>query len=197
MVTKVLRRIHLYLGLILSPWILMYAVSTIAMNHREHLGSSHGAPPPEWTVEREVTYPGTFSEGTAPRIMARQILEEVDHAGAFSATRRRDGALVIQRNDLTTPRRLTYTPQDGRVVIERTEFRAQALLERFHRRRGYDTGFALDTAWAVTVDLVVVAIVGWALTGIWMAWQMKSTRRLSLVCALSGAALFAFFITTI
>lgn len=196
MLNRVIRRIHLYLGLGLSPWILMYAVSTIVMNHREHLGGE-GPAPSGWSVERELTYPGTFSEGLAPRVVAGEILEAVDLAGAFTASRRRDGVLVIQRNDLLTPRRVTYTPADGRVVIERSEFRTNGMLERFHRRRGYDTGYALDTAWAVTVDLVVLAIVGWVVTGLWMAWQIKPVRRISVVCGVAGAALFAFFLVTI
>ena len=54
------------------------------------------------------------------------------------------------RNDLTTPRRITFTPADRRVVIEKMEPRPNAFLERFHRRRGYATGYAVDTIWAVT-----------------------------------------------
>ena len=30
----IIRRIHLYLALFLTPWMLMYAISTVVMNHR-------------------------------------------------------------------------------------------------------------------------------------------------------------------
>ncbi len=44
MTSKLLRRIHLYLALFLTPWIRMYAVSTFAMNHGAGLGDLHPRP---------------------------------------------------------------------------------------------------------------------------------------------------------
>jgi hypothetical protein len=35
MFSKFIRQTHMYLALLLAPWILLYALSTIAMNHRE------------------------------------------------------------------------------------------------------------------------------------------------------------------
>jgi hypothetical protein len=35
MISKILRRTHMYLALFLTPWMLIYALSTMAMNHRE------------------------------------------------------------------------------------------------------------------------------------------------------------------
>ena len=32
--SKIVRRTHMYLALFLAPWMMGYAVSTIAMNHR-------------------------------------------------------------------------------------------------------------------------------------------------------------------
>jgi hypothetical protein len=99
---------------------------------------------------------------------------------------------------LTTPRRLTYTPSDKKLVIERLPFRANALLERFHRRRGYATGYALDTAWAVSVDLAIAAMVFWALSGLWMWFEMRTaTRRLGLLALAGGVALFGFYLAAL
>ena len=72
--------------------------------------------------------------------------------------------------------------------------RPNAFLERFHRRRGYATGYALDTAWAVTVDLVIVTMVFWVLSGLWMWWEMKVTRPLGLMALLGGASLFTLYL---
>ena len=112
-------------------------------------------------------------------------------------SRRPDGTIVINRNDLITPRRLTYSPDTRQVVVERMQPRASALLERFHRRRGYATGYRLDTAWAVSVDLVIAAMVFWVLSGLWMWWEMKATRKYGAVALLGGVALFVVFLTTI
>ena len=96
-----------------------------------------------------------------------------------------------------TPRRITYTPADGRLVIESQVFRTPAFLERMHRRRGYQSGYALDDTWAFSVDLVIVAMIFWVASGLWMWWEMKVTRRLGFAFAASGVAIFALFLSTI
>jgi hypothetical protein len=197
MLSKIIRRSHMYVALFLSPWLLMYALSTLVMNHRAYFVQKHGAGPAPFHKERELTYAGSFSPDTAPRDIARQILASLDLDGAHAVNRRADGSVVINRNDLVSPRRITYTPTDQKLVVEKMEPRANALLERFHRRRGYTTGYALDSVWAVTVDLVIAAIVVWVLSGLWMWWEMKVTRLAGAVAAVGGAALFAFYVFTI
>ena len=191
--SRVLRRTHMYLALFLFPWMLMYALSTLAMNHRTWFA----APLPAFEKEREIVYDGVFPDNASPQVIARQILASVDLDGSHGVTRRNDGTIVINRNDLLTPRRLTYRPGDRMLVIERLPPRSNALLERFHRRRGYATGYAMDTAWAVSVDLVILAMLFWAVSGLWMWWEMKVTRRVGLVAIASGAALFAVYLASI
>jgi hypothetical protein len=183
----------MYLALFFFPWMLMYALSTLAMNHRTWFTG----PPAAFHKERELIYDGVFPEQAAPRVMAQQILASMDLDGAHTVTRRNDGTLVVNRNDLVTPRRITYTPADRRLVIERMPVRANAFLERFHRRRGYATGYTLDTAWAVSVDLVIVAMLFWVLSGLWMWWEMRVTRKFGLLALLGGAGMFAFYLVAI
>ncbi|MEO8425770.1 MAG: hypothetical protein ABI651_01530 [Verrucomicrobiota bacterium] len=33
--SRIIRRVHMYLARFLAPWMLMYALSTLAMSHRE------------------------------------------------------------------------------------------------------------------------------------------------------------------
>jgi hypothetical protein len=195
--SRLIRRSHLYVALFLSPWLLMYAVSTLAMNHRQYFVAKYGPGPGTYEPERELAYAGSFSPDATPRDIARQILETLDLAGAHSVNRRLDGTIVINRNDLLVPRRITYVPAAGTLAIEKLAPRTNTVLERFHRRRGYETGYALDTAWAVTVDLVIAAMVIWALSGLWMWWEMKATRMAGAVAALGGAVLFAFYVFAI
>lgn len=186
----------MYAALFLAPWLVMYAVSTMAMNHRDLFVKRNGLVPKPLGKEREVSYGGSFPEKADPRMMARQILASLELEGAFQV--RRDGAaLVIQRNDLISPRRLTYTPADGKVIVERMPNPPHSFLERFHRRRGYDTGYSVDTVWAVSVDLFIAGMIFWALSGLWMWWEMKVTRRYGAVALLTGVLLFAVFVVTI
>ncbi len=181
----------MYLALFLTPWMLVYAVSTIAMNHRMPRPSA-------FIKEDERTYTNTFDAGTPPREIAHQILSDLNLDGAFGVQGPApDGRLTINRQDLLSPRRITFTPQDGRVVVERQDLETSGFLNRFHRRRGYQQPYAADKAMAISVDAVIVAMVFWALSGLWMWWEMRATRYWGLACVGTGVGIFALFILTI
>ena len=104
MLSKLLRRTHLYLALFLAPWILMYAASTFVMNHNALFTSLYGGPPPPGVLEREQAYDAVFPDGANVNQMASQILASLDLEGTFNANKReRDGAIVINRLDPVTP----------------------------------------------------------------------------------------------
>jgi hypothetical protein len=195
--SKLVRRTHMYLALFLTPWMLMYAVSTFVMNHRAIFIEKYGRGPAPFEKERETTYNGTFADDADPKTVARQLLASLELDGAHGVSRRKDGSIVVNRQDLVNPRRIVYTPADRKIVIEKQQHRSNAFLERFHRRRGYQTGYALDTVWAVTVDLVIVAMIFWVASGLWMWWEMKVTRALGALAMLGGLGLFAFYLFTL
>ncbi|WP_321476715.1 PepSY-associated TM helix domain-containing protein [uncultured Paludibaculum sp.] len=198
MFSKVLRRTHMYLALFLTPWVLMYTASTFVMNHREWFKDLYGGPPKPAVFEREMAYDAAFPEGASAKQMARQILQSQNMEGAFNANRRmKDDALIIQRLDPITPRRLTYEPASKKLTIEKVPWESRGFLERMHRRRGYQHDYALEDAWAVSVDLFIAVMVFWVLSGLWMWWEMKLTRRTGALFALGGTALFALFLVTI
>jgi hypothetical protein len=175
----------------------MYAASTAVMNHRAMFASSEPGGAPVFEKERELTYDGVFPEDAPLDTIARQLLSSLDLDGAHGVTRRKDGAIVVTRNDLLTPRRLTYTPATQALVVEKLPFRTNVWLERFHRRRGYTAGYAFDTTWAVTVDLAIAGMIFWVASGLWMWWEMKVTRRYGALAIAAGAALFVMFALTI
>lgn len=192
--SRLLRRSHLYLALFLTPWILMYTVSTFAMNHA-HLFRDPSLPrtPPVYTLERELVYPGDLP--SAPQDIAQQLLLSLNLDGAHSVARPLpDGRLVINRLHATTPRRITYTPADKRVVVERMVFEGPRFLEQIHRRRGYQHPYTLDDLWAFSVDLTIAGLLLLAFTGIWMWWELRATRKWGALALAAGAGLFAVFV---
>jgi hypothetical protein len=193
MFSKIIRRTHMYLALFLGPWMLMYALSTMAMNHRDPSRAQ-----PQFEKEREQAYAASFPADAKPRQIGEQILRDLHLEGAFGVQGPApDGRLTINRQDLVEPRRIVYTPADAKLTIEKLAFRTPAFLERFHRRRGYQQHYMMDNTWAFTVDLVIVAMVFWVLSGLWMWWEMRVTRLWGAAFALLGVALFAFFVAKI
>ncbi len=198
MIRHLLRRTHLYLALALAPWILLYALSTMAMNHRAWFRSGPPDAPPPWQVERTETFAGVLPEGGDARAEAAVLLAGLGLEGAHSVQRQpKDGSLVIQRQDLVRPRRITYTPADNRVVVEGLPFAGAAFLERFHRRRGYQQDYLADDAWAFSVDAVIVALLVWVLSGLWLWWERKPARRLGALSLAGGAALFVYYLAVL
>lgn len=198
MLSSLLRQIHLYLALFMAPWVLMYAFSTLVMNHRDHLRQWYGGPPPAPVFERETPFEAALPEGANPRVAGAQILAALDMEGAFNATQRRtDKAIVINRLDPITPRRITYVPGSGKLSIEKTPWDMRAYLERMHRRRGYQHDAPAEDAWAFSVDFFIAAVLLWAVSGLWMWWELRKTRRWGWVVLALGFALFGLFTVTI
>lgn len=196
MVSKLIRRVHMYLALFLTPWVVMYALSTFVMNHRAAFRK--GAGPPPFETVRELEYAGTLPEGATPAQIALQLLSDLGMDGAHNVGRPdANGSLAIQRHDLMSPKRIIWSPQDRKIRIEQQVHENNVFLERFHRRRGYQPPYALDRAWAFTVDLAAVTIVFWVLSGLWMWWEMKNTRRLGALFSAVGFALFVVFLVMI
>lgn len=191
-----LRRAHLYLALFLTPWILMYTVSTFVMNHRTLFHGPPPVPPPEFRLESEFRYPGEFPPDAKPAEIARQLLASLNLDGAHSVGRPGpDGKITIQRQLPVEPKRITYTPSNGIVRVETLPFSGAGFLERMHRRRGFQHDYPLEDAWAFTVDLTIAALVLLALSGIWMAWEIKVARWLAFAALAAGCALFALFLS--
>lgn len=197
MFSKVLRRVHMYLALFLTPWVLMYTVSTFVMNHREWFQHQYGKGAPGWHGATETTFAGDIPAEEPPNVTARRILASLGIEGTFNVTKpAADGSYSIIRQFIPNEKRITVTPSTRKLVIESREHRMNFILERFHRRRGYQSDFATDRAWAFTVDLVIAAIVFWTLSGLWLWWELKITRIFGAAFLLTGIAIFTIFLRT-
>ena len=71
--------------------------------------------------------------------------------------------------------------------------RVRRALQRLHRRRGYKQAYALEDTWGFTVDVAVVTMVFWSLSGIWLAWELKTTRVWGTLSFVVGLGLFVVF----
>lgn len=192
------RRIHKYLALFLTPWLLVYGLSAAVMNHMPFFRGLYGQAWQQYTREAETTYTGQLPEGADAKAVAPLILKDLGLDGAHWVDAPREGSrITINRMRLISPRRITFTPADRKVVIERQAFQLPSFLRQTHVRRGYEQPYLADTVWAVGVDVTIVAMLTWAMTGLWMWYKMKTTRRWGLILVVAGCTLFAVFLVTI
>ncbi|MBT4099927.1 MAG: hypothetical protein HOM68_24130 [Gemmatimonadetes bacterium] len=197
MMSIVLRRIHMYLALFLTPWILMYGLSTMAMNHHQSLRALYGGGAPAFVPDRAEPYTRIFDAEFTKQQMARQILVDLDLDGRFRVNGDPARRLTILRIDPVSPTRVIYLPQKQQITVEIQQLRTPNMLARLHMRQGFRSDYAVDDAWAVSVDLVIGAMLFWVGSGLWLWWELKVTRRLGGLAMLAGVGLFALFLLTI
>ena len=126
--------------------------------------------------------------------MSDQILADLKLSGTHSAFERMDGMVIINRRDPLTPRRLTYDPETGDLLVERQVMGFPTWLRTLHHRTGFGNKENVrENIWALSVDLAILAMIFWAASGIWMWLELRGTRKWGLVCALGGIGLFTFF----
>jgi len=193
----VLRRIHMFLALFLTPWILMYALAVFGGNHRD-LFTRGGPPYVKFEKEKELNYPAAFSEDVDPRIIAEQILADLGIEGTYIVRHNlQQGIYNINRRDPIAPRRIIYIPAEEKLIVQRKLHGTVGFLQDFHHRYSYRQDNIMDDTWAFSVDLAIFGMIFWVFSGIWVWWGIKVTRRWGLIAVLGGFGLFVFFIILI
>lgn len=192
------RRIHLYVALFFAPWLLMYGLSAIVLNHRDFFTRYYGGHLFNYELEQELPYQADWPDDAEPQELGRQVLDDLHLTGAYWAQRWGDGqTLTVHRDDPIHARRIVVTPKDGSLRVERQVFRIPSFLFSLHRRRGYQQDYLADDAWALSIDVLIVCMIFWVVSGVWMWTKMSSVRRWGGASLVIGCALFVFFLVTI
>lgn len=190
------RRAHLYLGLLLIPWMLVYALSTVVFNHSEHFRPAR-APDQQWFPVWEKDYAlAAPTDATGLRASAQRILDDHGLSGAFAA-RRQGQRLNINVQNFWHPRRLTYDFDTKKLRAEERRFAWVDLLTRLHERTGYNQGGVLNKLWAFVVDLFCVATLVWISTGLYLWWKLIATRTWGWLALGGGLATLLALLATL
>lgn len=188
------RRLHLYLALLLSPWFLMYGISSIPFSHNtyfEQLDKSKNLP--LWTQVAERTgYEMPAAEGTNLRPFADRIVKETGLEGAYGAYRPNDKQIIVYVHTFWKAAQVRCFPEEKRYVVERRRFRWDQFLTGMHAKGGFEHS-GLHTLWSIVVDVTSVGMLLWVATGLLMWWKLPSTRRWGWIAIGSGVLSFALF----
>ena len=83
------------------------------------------------------------------------------------------------------------------MIIERQKVTPSALLVGLHLKHGVRHPGIAANLWGITLDLVILGMLFWVLSGIWMWLEIKPTRLWGAVSGLAGIGLFLLFLFTI
>jgi hypothetical protein len=272
-VLQTIRRLHVYTGLFLAPWILMYAASALLLNHPTAFPDQEGS-----VFGRGEVAGTSLTQIHPPDDIARDVVEQLNrnagrqqyrlvqpekaqYRGEFASAilRSNDKAytVFVDVRDGTGFARLRDEPKDkppfpvkiesqtggavreqlgdglpgalarsglppGEITITlipdvlfhvedadgqvwRAAFNplhqsltgtrardesptTRRFLTRLHVTRGYPPSPGTRWFWALSVDVVSVAMLFWVASGLVMWWQLKSVRRVGIAIVILSAA---------
>ena len=199
---RLMRASHLYTGLLLVPWMMVYAVSAFCLNH----SSWFVDPPrtgPKWEAVRETDFPIDAEFPEEPHQQVRAILKHLDLAGAYRIAGDPAGAskanpMIIYRSCAAGFYQVAWHRQPSRLVVQR--YGAGSLyqvINNLHFQRGYDQEGVAYRTWAVIVDVVTFSTLIWIISGIYLWARRPRKRRLGGACLVAGALLFAWLVVAL
>ena len=191
----VLRRVHLYLGMLLIPWVIMYALSTLTFNHRDWFRGQFNQAD-SWTQLWEEEFKADVPR-QQPKLKewARSVLDENGIKGGFNV-RQNPQSVLINLIQFRNPIRVTYQKNEGQLLAEQKRTTLAEMMVRMYVRHGYGRGGVLYNSWAFVVDLVCFAIIAWIATGLYLWWKIPATRKAGWMAILSGLATFLLLVLT-
>jgi hypothetical protein len=190
------RRTHLYLGMALLPWFLMYGLSSIPFPHTPFFDRQDAARVlPMWTLPATHTVDLPVPEGPAElRALGATLLRQADvSAGSFGVYRQSPTQVNVYAYSFRHSTQLKYFTDQNRMTVEDRRFRWDHFLTGMHARGGFEQEGLLDRSWSVIVDLVCVAIVLWIASGLYMWWELQSSRTWGWITIAAGTVTFFFF----
>jgi hypothetical protein len=190
------RRTHLFLGLALLPWFLMYGLSSIPFAHTaffERRDAAKGLP--MWTLRATHTVDLPVPEEPLElRALGAALLRQAGvSTSSFGVYRQSPTQLNVYAYSFRHSTQLKYFIDQHRMTVEDRRFRWDQFLTGMHGRGGFEQEGLLDRSWSVIVDLVCLAIALWIASGLYMWWGLQGSRTWGFITIGAGAAAFVFF----
>lgn len=194
----VTRDLHLYVGLFLSPFVLVFAVSVFYLVHGLALRPSPGPSDPSRTVDNiDITPDIARLQGRARVDALRPVLEQLDVQGEIDFVRH-----VANEHRLIVPVRLP--DRDTIVTIDYDQRTANVasrnhpMGEAFvylHKMPGpHNTDVRgnswLIRAWGILADATAYLLLFITVSGIYLWVALRAERRVGFLLLLAGAVTF-------
>ena len=192
-----LRRTHLYLGMLLIPWVFVFAFSTFIFNHGNSFSGSRGNAD-DWQQVWQKEYQLEIPEGRENlRRTASVLLSEHGINGPRFGVRRNGPRMEINIQKFLSPERLVYHGRDQKLIYQKRSVFWAEVFSRLHLRHGWGNDGPLYQSWALLVDVFCLATLAWIFTGLYLWWKISATRKWGFIALLSGFLSFGILLLTL
>ena len=184
-----IRDLHLYFGLFISPYVLIFAVTTIMLNHR-------------WKadVQVEKTSVPVRLEGTGQLEQATSVLRQLSLSGEMHLRRVSDQKRLRVRVEKPGERTIVIvdrTTQIADVERQRRSFASVLYYLHFnpgpHKVRGLNWFFS--KLWGWSIDTVVCLLLFITISGVYMWALIKAERKTGLAMLGAGSVSFVLIVS--
>jgi hypothetical protein len=166
-----IREIHLLSGLFLAGVILFYTISGAMIAYAPWLPGAGVAA----TTER---IPLPVGAGASPGALRTFVEQELEPRGRVVGPEPTPaGDLVLRYTRPGGSVEVTTTPDQAELVVVTTRHGWIRTLRGLHVLTGYAGGAAF-VAWSLLLDLTALAVIGFALSGIYLWFKLSRRRRL-------------------
>lgn len=190
------RRLHLYTGLLVLPWVVMFGLSSLLLNHATWMPDG----PDAWSTIAERPYTIDVPSGGGDlRPVARQILTDFgfDLSYGFGVYPLGSTRIVANVPGFRRPIRVTYFKDQHRALAEQRRFVPGAFLRNMHTRDGYYLEAGPQTAWGVVVDVVCGLFLFWIVSGLYLWWKLPGSRGWGMVTLVGSVACFTWLMLSL
>ncbi len=168
---KLIRNLHLFLGLFLCLFVLTYAVSSLQIAYPGWFSSS-----PTSTEQTFVISPDSVS---TPRALAKELMDHHGLRGRLGEIKNTNDGLEFEIARTGTYSKIRYNTETGQVDIRTRANDFPGMLRAIHfSTAGVQTGYWLKNLWGLFTVLVSIALILLGGTGIYL-WFHNHTERLT------------------
>ena len=193
MLYRWLRDLHLYFGLFISPFILLFAVSVFYLNHGKLRPGADLTP----DTYRDLKIPDGFDrlKGREAVDLAKAILPQIGVSGEIGFLRyvAKDRHLIFPVSTARSEAAVDVDLDAGTATVKRRDMGLWESLSYLHKMPGPHNvairgNWIGIEAWRFFADTTIYLLLFISLSGVYLWWTIKAERRIGIALLAGGAA---------
>lgn len=161
---RLMRNVHLALGLLFVVMALVFAVSSLVIIYRPWLGPA--------AQPSEVTIPLSAAAAASPRAAALELMTDHGFRGDLRRIQERNGTVTFSIVRPGEAAAVTYAPASGAAVVKVTRQGALETMVQLHTNHGFWHDYLPSNLWAALAFLGSVGLLLLGVTGIYL-WFVR------------------------